>query len=383
MNKVTLTLNSLIQYGNEQDDEKTILRLLYLDNLNDLAYFIDINTDKGFPELRRPSEVIEDISLEIASVVSHDPWARMFIEDELTGKEKLIRDTAWKIIEDLIKAENEPYIYLKQFRGKLVIETAQKHKTTPPTVYKYFRKYLQRGKTKNSLLPDYENSGRSENERIITVKKLGRKRKFNHVVEIGEGINVNEDIKKIFRSAISQFYYNPKETSLQTAYNLMLKNWFVEDYEYENGIKKPILVSQDQKPTYAQFHYFYNKEKDIRKKITSRKGRSAYELTHRAILGSSTVEVFGPGSRYEIDATVADVYLVSRFNRNNIIGRPIIYVVIDVFSRMIAGLYVGLEGPSWLGATMALANTVTDKMSFCAEYGIYPTKEYGHCKVRQ
>ncbi|UTW70537.1 hypothetical protein KHA80_09280 [Anaerobacillus sp. HL2] len=63
-----------------------------------------------------------------------------------------------------------------------------------------------------------------------------------------------------------------------------------------------------------------------------------------------------------------------------IIGRPIIYVVIDVFSRLVAGIHIGLEGLSWLGAMMALANTVTDKQKFCAEYGIPISKEDWPCE---
>jgi len=34
---------------------------------------------------------------------------------------------------------------------------------------------------------------------------------------------------------------------------------------------------------------------------------------------------------------------------SNIIGRPVIYAVIDTFSRLIVGLNVSLEGPSWTG----------------------------------
>ncbi|WP_164907503.1 hypothetical protein [Clostridium septicum] len=49
------------------------------------------------------------------------------------------------------------------------------------------------------------------------------------------------------------------------------------------------------------------------------------------------MDVSGPGSLYQIDATVADVYLVSEFNRNWIIGRPVLYMVLDSFSRMIVG----------------------------------------------
>jgi hypothetical protein len=47
----------------------------------------------------------------------------------------------------------------------------------------------------------------------------------------------------------------------------------------------------------------------------------------------------------------------------------VLYVVIDVFSRMIVGLYIGLEGPSWVGAMMALANTAADKVAFCRQFG--------------
>ena len=72
----------------------------------------------------------------------------------------------------------------------------------------------------------------------------------------------------------------------------------------------------------------------------------------------------GPGSLYQIDATKDDIYLVSRTDRNRIIGRPVVYLVQDVFSRLIAGIAVTLEGPSWLGAMLALENTASDKTPF-------------------
>ncbi len=379
MSKRILAANDILQYGDGEDDETTLLRLLYSDYVNDIAFIISINGDKGLPVFRRLSLLTEDISLGIAKVMSDDPWARIITENELAEKEKETRDKAWKFIEDLIKTESELAIYDWKTRGQLVQEAARKHDTTPRTMYKYLRRYWQRGKTKNALLPDYQNSGGRGKERKLTGKKLGRKRKFAHVAEIGEGVNVDEKIKKVFRAAISQFYYKPSETSLQTAFDLMISKYFVEDYINEGGVKKPILIPQDQKPTYAQFYYFYNKEKNIKKAVTSRKGKSAYALGYRPILGSATHEVFAPGSRYEIDATVADVYLVSSYNSSWIIGRPVVYVVIDVFSRMIAGVYIGIEGPSWIGAMMALANTVANKKDFCAEYDIAIDDEDWEC----
>lgn len=78
----------------------------------------------------------------------------------------------------------------------------------------------------------------------------------------------------------------------------------------------------------------------------------------------------GPGAQFQIDATVGDIYLVSQFDRSNLIGRPVIYFVIDAFSRMVTGMSVGLEGPSWGGAMTALINMATDKVAYCKEFGI-------------
>ncbi|MDF2606229.1 MAG: transposase [Bacillales bacterium] len=47
---------------------------------------------------------------------------------------------------------------------------------------------------------------------------------------------------------------------------------------------------------------------------------------------------------------------------------------------MVVGIHIGLEGPSWIGAMMALANTVTDKQKFCAKYGIDIAKEDWPCE---
>ena len=67
--------------------------------------------------------------------------------------------------------------------------------------------------------------------------------------------------------------------------------------------------------------------------------------------------------------------MVNRLMRWAIIGRPVLYVIIDVFSRLIVGLYVALEGPSWRQAALALANAMTDKVSLCARYGIHVIEE--------
>ena len=60
--------------------------------------------------------------------------------------------------------------------------------------------------------------------------------------------------------------------------------------------------------------------------------------------------------------------MVSRFDRKPI-GRPVLYVAIDIASRMIAGIYVGFEESAEAVLT-CLANAACDKVDFCKEHGI-------------
>src|SRR5699024_12801184 len=99
------------------------------------------------------------------------------------------------------------------------------------------------------------------------------------------------------------------------------------------------------------------------------------ERRHRPLLVKSKSETSGPATGSQIDPTIADIYLVSSLDVNRVIGRPVIYAVLVVYSRIITGLYVGLEGPSWFGAMLALDNMVADKVEFCKQYGIDITPE--------
>ncbi|MEP0885455.1 Mu transposase C-terminal domain-containing protein [Trichocoleus sp. ST-U3] len=373
-----LFVNDLIECTDESGNN-FIERVLWIDEGYIIAFVFDIYAAKGFPQSKSVNEIREAISDGRASKLKSDPWARLVRDEELSDVEKTIRDKAWSMIEPLISSENEPSIYYRNVRGSLVKQVAQQHEAIERTIYQYLRRFWQRGKCKNALLPDYINSGGKGKQRKAGEKKRGRPRKYGEEPEIGIGINITEEDKRIFRIAINKFYNNPKQNSLTTAYELMIKEYYYEEIIYEDGIQKSELISPEKRPTLTQFKYWYEVEQDIRKTFISRKGANRYALQNRAIMGSSKMESLGPGFRFQIDATVADVYLVSLYNRSWIIGRPVIYVVIDVFSRMVVGVYVGLEGPSWAGAMMALANAATDKVQFCEEYGIQITQDDWPC----
>nr|WP_246439774.1 Mu transposase C-terminal domain-containing protein [Bacillus benzoevorans] len=342
--------------------QESLYRILWLDPSNSIMYILELNNPKAFPEKKLVSEMTDLIVVgEWRKII--DNSYDVIVSNEYENKHYEARDAAWVIIEDIVK--EEPAIYEKSFRTELIKEVQEKHDVTYPTIRKYLYKYWSRGKTIDALLPDYKNSGAKGKERKAGENKRGRPPVYGV-----KGINVDEETKRIFRLAIEKYYLTSKQNSLTAAYKFMLKEFYAENIYYENGVEKVLLKDEDAIPTLTQFKYWYQKEYNASEVLTARKGEKRFNKDHRAVLNTSQSEVFGPGSRYQIDATIADVYLVSEVNRNWIIGRPVVYLVMDVFSRMAVGMYVGLEGPSWAGAMMALTNVVADKKAYCSEYDI-------------
>lgn len=365
MRQVPLVNDVILWNDNERLD-----RVLWIDEGNIIAFCIDMTTKTGFPRIVKVSMIVQSLLRGDASILDNDPYARIVKEDELTESERKIRDTAWMIVSNVISRAPEPDIFSRNKRGTIVSTAATEYRITVKTVYKYLRRYWQRGRRPNSLIPDYANSGGKGKEKSVGKKKRGRPKKNANI--LGDGINIDESIKQIFLIAYDKYYKSKKALSLTKTYELMCEDFFIENVYFENGRKKVVLLDANERPTLNQFSYWVDKQeqKDFVCLHTARKGENWFNLRGRALLSRSDTELVGPGSLYQIDSTVGDIYLVSRFNREWIIGRPVIYAVIDAFSRMIAGLYIGLEGPSWLGAANALANCAMDKVAYCRQYGI-------------
>jgi hypothetical protein len=87
-----------------------------------------------------------------------------------------------------------------------------------------------------------------------------------------------------------------------------------------------------------------------------------------------------PGEGFYLDAVRAEVQLVSRADRNQAIGRPVIYVATDCFSRMVCGVYVGVGEVQWPQAMLALANCGADKQRYAQQYGRRIEAEQWPCR---
>ncbi|MFT8347318.1 hypothetical protein [Clostridium saccharoperbutylacetonicum] len=294
---------------------------------------------------------------------------QMILSEDLDDGVRAHRDKSFEVINYILEQQNEPYIFDRHKRRKVVLDASRKFNITDVVIYKYLRLFWQGGKIKNALMPNYYRCGAAGKERNYT-RKPGRTSNEALVFGKKEGVIIDKEIKTIFQTCIDRYYKNPKERTLTQVYDLMKKDFFSKILNGEVKVFDKIKI-----PTFRQFQHWHDNYKDFESEIRGRKGEKKFYLDYRALPSNSTYETFGPGNRYQIDATVADVYLVSRIDRTSIIGRPVVYFVVDVFSRLVAGMHVALEGPSWNGASSAIYNCTEDKVEFCKRFGIDIKKE--------
>lgn len=363
---MNLCVNQLVEWQ-LQFGQTHIERLLWIDPDGTDLVTIELGNSRALPIRRFSSEIEVALTSNSARILGVDPYSNLLRpESDIPKNHRQYRDEAWAVIDPLVSDER---IFIRSERSALVMSASARTGCTKKTIYNYLRRYWQGGQTKNALLPRYDQCGGKGVARIPTDKKRGRPSQLASLCHQPTGVNVDANMRELFRRGIRLFYENTSGRSLKAAYQLTLEKFFHRGYELHNEVWIPILPPAEELPTFRQFRYWYEKDRDLSKSLRLRNGQRRFNLEHRALLGSSTQMAFGPGSLYQIDATIGDIYLVSSLDRSRLIGRPVIYFVIDVFSRLITGFSVSLEGPSWLGAMLALENATADKVAFCAEYG--------------
>lgn len=107
--------------------------------------------------------------------------------------------------------------------------------------------------------------------------------------------------------------------------------------------------------------------------VLARVGERHYNHNYRSKTKGAHQLGFGPGSLYMIDSTKLDIYLRSALS-GRIVERPVFYAIIDAFSQMITGFYLGLRHASWEAAKLALDVAFAEKVTFAADMG-YPLAE--------
>jgi hypothetical protein len=160
--------------------------------------------------------------------------------------------------------------------------------------------------------------------------------------------------------------------SLRARYEQVLKTAFVLNFKQVGRELIPVELKEGSYPNFAQFKWVITTRKSALELIQARTTTGYFDRSLRGLTGKSWKGVAGPGHTWAIDSTVGDIYLRSSVNRAWIIGRPIVYIIVDVWSTAIVGFYVCLSGPSWATAKISLFNAVTDPQTMGALWGYHP-----------
>jgi putative transposase len=331
-----------------------ILRILWIDPARTVAYAFDVHARSSDAELLHLGRLQADLAQGRARKLEQDPFAVLVNQQLLPAKHLALRDRAWSIIRELV--EIEPAIYQPRQRGQLIAEYTERHGLSHPTLYRYLRRYWQRGQTPNALLPDYANSGargktRASSEGI----KRGRPRKDGSA----PGVNVDSGMRRIFRVASASFAVGQPRFSRRAAYAAMIRDFFsARSIDPETkGMQQQ--GAGEAVPSFGQFSYWLAQD-----------GFPGQPASPAPLPAQAEVLRPGmPGAVFELDAVRADLLLVSQADRKRLAGAPVLYVVSDLFSGMVAGIHVSLEAPGWRQGMIALANCAADKPRFCQRFG--------------
>ncbi|MDO6514044.1 MULTISPECIES: Mu transposase C-terminal domain-containing protein [Neptuniibacter] len=192
---------------------------------------------------------------------------------------------------------------------------------SPITIYRWWRAWFESGKDISSLAPK---------------QKLGR-RSF-YVLELGPMI-------------------------LDASESLLLKatphtKSDVYDYILANINESAIKGVRYQKPSKATFYRLLDKLLDPFELMAAQKGKTVankfYRMHGAGYVTSRILE------RVEIDHTPLNIFVVDE-NTKKVIGRPNFTLILDHFSKMPLGFYIGFEPPSSVSVMRAIRHAILSK----------------------
>ena len=229
-----------------------------------------------------------------------------------------------------------PFLTDVNLRGEIIKRLANEHNLSAQTIRNYLYDYLI-----------YQNTA------VLAPKTKDKDKKLT-------------PDQKNMRWALNKFFYTKYKNSLKTAYALMLKNKYCDEF----GVLKA------EYPTFNQFRYFYRTHRKLQTYYIARDGIKDYQRNNRPLLGDG-VRAFAPNVGVGLlDATICDLYLVD--DSGSLIGRPILTACIDAYSGLSCGYNVSFVGGNYSLRGLML-NVITDKVAHCKKYGITIEKTDWNC----
>ncbi|HEX8613131.1 MAG TPA: hypothetical protein VF800_17720 [Telluria sp.] len=218
------------------------VRILWIDSAASVAYTFDIGVKGAHPEIAPLQGLHADLGARRAQLLMVDPYAARADASLLPARHRQVRDRAWAVVQALVA--DEPAIYQARHRGRMVMAQSALHGVSHPSIYRYLRRFWERGQHPDTLLPDYKNSGAPGKTRGSSADvKRGRPRKAGR----HPGLNADDGIRRTFHAAVARYSATHAQFSRRGAYRQMIEDFF------DPG-------EADLLPTFGQFNYWIEKD---------------------------------------------------------------------------------------------------------------------------
>jgi transposase InsO family protein len=288
----------------------------------------------------------------------------------IVDKEKLSDDNRKffelkkKVMTEVINAYGPSFIELNGKKPKSKIkEILKKYNFPKSTFWKTCTLFFQSGMQDYSLV-DAKQFGLNSGKQYIHTKKAGRPTEYSE----SSGVVLTDEIRSFFEEALKD-YKSGRQKSVKDAFDKMNLLHFTRT-EIINGQVQATLMPASERPTYRQFYYYIQKHLTQQEKDLIKTSALEQKNNKRLLISDSLNGINGPGDMVEIDACEADISLVSVVDPSQTIGRPIVYFMVDVYSRIILAMSVAFDNNSMLGLTNLFLNLADDKQKYCERYGI-------------
>ena len=257
--------------------------------------------------------------------------------------------------------------------GGLISEIRSAHPVARASCYRMWELLCRHGLNQRSLNPRFDRCGAPGKFRYWEKNKpkVGRKTQKERlgITEPFPQLGVSEEIRYKIAATYKGLRRDPK-LKFDAIYTKTIDNCFSQKYRNENGDIKAVPLVQGTYPNKAQVRRIIHQETDRLARKLARTTAGYFARNYRGLTGKSWQGVAGPGHVYAIDSTVGDMFLRSRVNRAWSIGRPVVYIVVDIWSTAVVGFHVCLSGPSWATAKVALFSTSSEQSSSTNLWGL-------------
>ena len=274
--------------------------------------YIDLNS-----VLVRESETgnVERVLIDEVNLFNEKPEYSNEVDLSLISDDEwLLAESKLEVISPLLEAKNRTRADVKKRA-----EEFNKHTNT---IYKWIK--------------SYERSG---------IRGLMKKFRKDSGVK-----RLDEKIEKIIQENIEDYYLTKERRSVAYVHRVIVtecKNLNLKP-PHENTIRKRIdAISQ---------------VKQLAKRFGHNKAAEKFEPIRGHFPGAET-----PFSVYQMDHTLLDIIVVDEEDRRPV-GTPTITMIIDVYSRMVAGFSISFEPPGALTAGLCLANAILPKDAWTNRY---------------